>query len=128
MNYLKISLEPNYYVSAIWLIVLALTSLVGKESLFVADPEIYGPLGNNLQLVGAYLALMEILVWVYCFVKRNFSSVAFLGVFFLLIPSSLQMYADINDLPIDSDLGSLFWYTGLSHIAFGILFLRKRHY
>ena len=125
-EYLKIALETNYYISAIMLIALTVIPFKGYQGLFLANTELYGPLGNNLQLMGFYMALIEFLVWLYCFLKKNFSSVTFLGLFHLLIPNSLQMYAEVNDLPIDPDMATLFWYTGLSHILFGFFALKEQ--
>ena len=125
-NYVNIVLEGNYYFSAVLLIILALSPFFGKEGLFGTDTEIYGPLGNNLRIIGLYLALMELFLWIYCLLKRNLSNVAMLGVFYLLIPNAVQMYSEINGLPFDSDPRLVFWYVGLSHIAFGLFVFRIR--
>ena len=125
-DYAKIVLEGNYYVSAVLLITLAISPFFGNEGLFGTDTEIYGPLGNNLRIISVYLALMEIFLWLYCLLKSNFSNVAMLGVFYLLVPNAVQMYGEVNGLPFDSDLRIVFWYVGLSHIAFGLFVFRKR--
>lgn len=125
-DYLKIPLELNYAISAILLVSAALMPMIGEGSLFLDEEEIYGPLGNNLRLMGIYLALSDLLLWFYCFLKSDYSSLTFWGLFHLLIPNALQMYADVNDLPIEYESTKLFWYTGLSRIAFGLYMIKKR--
>ncbi|MGR9099137.1 MAG: hypothetical protein ACU826_01075, partial [Gammaproteobacteria bacterium] len=56
LNWLKICLEVNYYVSAALLVALAALPFVGGDSFFQSNVELYGPLANNLLIMGIYLA------------------------------------------------------------------------
>ncbi|MDO8843433.1 hypothetical protein [Methylicorpusculum sp.] len=121
LNSVKYGLEANYYVSLLVTVVTAVMSVTGKDSFFTMGDDLYGPLGNNLKIMLIYLALAQLVVFIYCLRKQNYRELTIMGLFIILLIGGVEFYGAINDVPIDEKYNPFFLYTGLSHIFYGIL-------
>ncbi|MCD2449514.1 hypothetical protein GO003_003835 [Methylicorpusculum oleiharenae] len=121
LNSVKYGLEANYYVSLLVTVVTAIMSVTGKDSFFTMGDDLYGPLGNNLKIMLIYLALAQLVVFIYCLRKQNYRELTIMGLFIILLIGGVEFYGAINDVPIDEKYNPFFLYTGLSHIFYGIL-------
>jgi hypothetical protein len=113
------AIEANFYVSLLMMSVGSLLSLTENYSIFEFNVDLYGELANNLRSIMAYLALTEIMVFLFCFLTKQYQHFIFVGFFLIVMIGSVQFYGEINSI----DLCLL--YAGLSHILFGTLAVYK---
>lgn len=118
---LKFLVTANFYLSVIVLMVGGISSVSGSDAIFEFNMEFYNPLLNNLRIMMIYLAISEISVCVYCFLKDKFQAIILAGFFLVLITGLLEFYGQINEIPIDPNYPPFFLYIGFSHILFGVL-------
>ena len=118
---IKLLLEVNFYISVIVLIVGGMLSVSGSYSIFEFNEDLYGALDNNLRMIMVYLAVTEIVILIYCFLRKNFQVMIPVGFFLILMIGSMEFYGEINTIEIDENFPLFFFYTGLSHILFGIM-------
>ncbi|WAK00431.1 hypothetical protein [Methylobacter sp. YRD-M1] len=118
---LKFLVTANFYVSVIVLMLGGISSASGSDAIFEFNMEFYNPLLNNLRIMMIYLAISEISVCVYCFLKDKFQAIILTGFFLVLITGLLEFYGQINEIPIDPNYPPFFLYVGFSHILFGVL-------
>ena len=118
---IKLLLEVNFYISVIVLIAGGMLSVSGSYSIFEFNEDLYGALDNNLRMIMVYLAVTEIVILIYCFLRKNFQVMIPVGFFLILMIGSMEFYGDINTIEIDENFPLFFFYTGLSHILFGIM-------
>jgi hypothetical protein len=118
---IKFLLEINFYISVIVLIAGGILSVSGNYSLFEFNEDLYGALDNNLRMIMVYLAMTESVILVYCFFRKNFQVMIPVGFFLILMIGSMEFYGDINSIEIDENFPLFFFYTGLSHILFGVM-------
>jgi hypothetical protein len=117
----KFLVTANFYLSVIVLMVGGISSVSGSDAIFEFKREFYDPLRNNLRIMMIYLAISEIGVCVYCFLKDKFQAIILTGFFLVLITGLLEFYGQINEIPIDPNYPPFFFYIGFSHILFGVL-------
>lgn len=96
-------------------------SVTGNYSVFEFNEEIYGPMANNLRIMLIYLAITEVIICAYCLVTKKLRVFIVVGFFLILSIGSMKFYGAINDIPIDDHFFVFFFYTGLSHILFGVI-------
>lgn len=121
--------EVNFYLSVVVLISGCVLSISESSSVFEFNVDLYGPLANNLRMILAYLALTEVFLCVGCFLLNKPQFFLLIGLSLVLMIGSLEVYSMINDIEIDPNLSIFLAYTGLSHIAFGLLAsIRKVHF
>ena len=113
---IKLLLEVNFYISVIVLIVGGMLSVSGSYSIFEFNEDLYGALDNNLRMIMVYLAVTEIVILIYCFLRKNFQVMIPVGFFLILMIGSMEFYGEINTIEIDENFPLFFFYTGLSHI------------
>ena len=118
---IKLLLEVNFYISVIVLIAGGMLSVSGSYSFFEFNEDLYGALDNNLRMILVYLAVTEIVILIYCFLRKNFQVMIPVGFFLILMIGSMEFYGEINTIEIDENFPLFFFYTGLSHILFGIM-------
>ena len=118
---IKLLLEVNFYISVIVLIAGGMLSVSGSYSIFEFNEDLYGALDNNLRMIMVYLAVTEIVILIYCFLRKNFQVMIPVGFFLILMIGSMEFYGEINTIEIDENFPLFFFYTGLSHILFGIM-------
>ena len=118
---IKLLLEVNFYISVIVLIAGGLLSVSGSYSIFEFNEDLYGALDNNLRMIMVYLAVTEIVILIYCFLRKNFQVMIPVGFFLILMIGSMEFYGEINTIEIDENFPLFFFYTGLSHILFGVM-------
>jgi hypothetical protein len=116
----KFLLIANFYLSVIALMV-GISSVSSSDAIFEFNREFYDPLLNNLRIMMIYLAISEIGVCIYCFLKDKFQAIILTGFFPVLITGLLEFYGQINEIPIDPNYPLFFLYIGFSHILFGVL-------
>jgi hypothetical protein len=116
----KFLLIANFYLSVIALMV-GISSVSSSDAIFEFNREFYDPLLNNLRIMMIYLAISEIGVCIYCFLKDKFQAIILTGFFLVLITGLLEFYGQINEIPIDPNYPLFFLYIGFSHILFGVL-------
>lgn len=109
----------NLIASMILLGVVTATTLSGNSYFFEDSADLYGPMASNLRLMLVYVCLTEWAVMGYCRYRRRYAAVTLLGIFYLLLMVSLELYSSLNDVPVDDQYAVLFLYLGLSHLAFG---------
>ena len=118
---IKLLLEVNFYISVIVLIAGGMLSVSGSYSIFEYNEDLYGALDNNLRMIMVYLAVTEIVILIYCFLRKNFQVMIPVGFFLILMIGSMEFYGEINTIEIDENFPLFFFYTGLSHILFGVM-------
>ena len=118
---IKLLLEVNFYISAIVLIAGGMLSVSGSYTIFEYNEDLYGALDNNLRMIMVYLAVTEIVILIYCFLRKNFQVMMPVGFFLILMIGSMEFYGEINTIEIDENFPLFFFYTGLSHILFGVM-------
>jgi uncharacterized membrane protein len=118
---IKLLLEVNFYISVIVLIAGGMLSVSGSYSIFEFNEDLYGALDNNLRMIMVYLAVTEIVILIYCFLRKNFQVMIPVGFFLILMIGSMEFYGEINTIEIDENFPLFFFYTGISHILFGIM-------
>jgi uncharacterized membrane protein len=118
---IKLLLEVNFYISVIVFIAGGMLSVSGSYSIFEFNEDLYGALDNNLRMIMVYLAVTEIVILIYCFLRKNFQVMIPVGFFLILMIGSMEFYGEINTIEIDENFPLFFLYTGLSHILFGIM-------
>jgi len=116
-------LTANFYVSVLVLVVGSLLSVTDGFSIFEFNEDLYGALDNNLRMMMVYLAVTEIVLIIYCLFSESFRMMVLVGFFLILMIGSIEFYGEINTIAIDSNFPIFFLYTGLSHLAFGIMVL-----
>ncbi len=114
-------IETNYYISVVAMVVSLIFVLAGKINILKFDGFMYGAIGNNLNVVIMYMILLSVLLPAYCFAKKKYQEITCLGGFYLLMPASLEIYSQINDIPLIGDYTLLFTYAGLSHISYSLI-------
>ena len=118
---IKLLLEVNFYISVIVLIAGGMLSVSGSYSIFEFNEDLYGAVDNNLRMIMVYLAVTEIVILIYCFLRKNFQVMIPVGFFLILMIGSMEFYGEINTIEIDENFPLFFFYTGISHILFGIM-------
>ncbi|MEI8209304.1 MAG: hypothetical protein WCG16_08880 [Methylococcales bacterium] len=118
---LKYLLEVNFYASVILLLAGSFLSVSDNHSLLEFKEDLYGALNNNLRMIMVYLGMTELVILIYCFIKKNFRSMILVGFFLILMVGSTEFYGEINTIEIDSNFPIFFFYTGISHVLFGVI-------
>ena len=118
---IKFLLEVNFYISVIVLIVGGFLSVSGNYSIFEFNEDLYGALDNNLRMIMVYLAMTEVVILGYCYFRKNFQVMIPVGFFLILMIGSMEFYGEINTIDIDENFPLFFFYTGISHILFGVM-------
>jgi len=121
LTILKWLVEINFYLSVVVLIAGSVLSVSENSSIFEFNVDLYGPLANNLRMMLIYLAFTEVFLFAGCFLLGKTQFFMLLGFSLVLMTGSLEVYSVINDIEVDPDLSIFFTYTGLSHIAYGLL-------
>ena len=126
MRFIKVEnltylLEVNFYASVILLLAGSFLSVSDNHSLFEFKEDLYGALNNNLRMIMVYLGMTELVILIYCFIKKNFRSMILVGFFLILMVGSTEFYGEINTIEIDSNFPIFFFYTGISHVLFGVI-------
>ena len=123
LSLLKLLFQINFNASVIFLLIVSVISMMGSDFFFSDNSDLYGPLAHNLRFVLFYLCMIELGVYSYCRFVDNYQAIAVLGVFILLLITSLEVYSVINQVPVDENYARFFWYSGLSHLGFGGFYL-----
>jgi hypothetical protein len=121
LTILKGLVEVNFYLSVVVLMAGGILSISENASIFEFNVDLYGPLANNLRMILVYLALTEVFLCIGCFLLNKPQFFILIALSLVLMIGSLAAYGMINDIEIDPNLSIFFTYTGLSHIAFGLL-------
>lgn len=113
--------DANFYISVIVLVYGGITAITENYAVFDFNEDLFGAMHNNLRIALLYLGVTEIVVCIFCFVTKQPKLMIFVGYFLLMMLGSLTFYGKINSVPIDNNIPLFFLYTGLSHIAFGLM-------
>lgn len=113
-------IDVNFYLSVLVLIVGGLVPVMSDYMLFEFNEDLYGVFAQNLKMMLLYLGFAEILLIGYCLFRKNKQIFLFVGIFFLLLMSSLPIYEEINTVETDPNISWFFLYIGLSHGFFGL--------
>jgi len=117
---IKTLLAANFYSSALVLVGGGLLSISGSYSFFAFNDDFYGALDGSLRMMMFYLAVTEMIIFVYCLAVGSFRAMLFVGFFLVLTIGSLEFYGEVNGVTIDESLPVFFLYTGISHIGYGL--------
>jgi hypothetical protein len=117
---LKFLVDANFYISVLVLVYGGLTAITENYSVFEFNEDLFGAMHNNLRIALLYLAAMEIVICLFCFVSHQPKMMVFVGYFLVMMLGSLAFYGKINSVPIDNNIPLFFLYTGVSHILFGL--------
>ena len=117
--------KTNFYISAIVLVVGCLLSTTENHSIFEFNEDLYGAIGNNIRVIMVYMAINELAILLYCFLRKNSRVMLAVGFFLILIIGSLEFYAEINAIEFDQNLRLFFLYTGISHLLYGFIEIEK---
>ncbi len=118
---LKFVVDANYYISVLVLLYCGFTAVTESFNVFKFDEELWGAMHNNLRMVLLYLAMTEVVIFIYCFATKQPKLMLYVGFFMVMMLGSLAFYGKINGIPIDQNLHLFFLYVGSSHIVFGLL-------
>ena len=121
MQGLRYLIEANFYFSLAILICGSAVSLSDTYTLFEFNTEVYGELATNLRIMMVYIAFTSILIYGFCFLTGSYQYYLLVGFFLIVMVGSLHFYGEINNVEIDPDLDTFFFYTGISHALFGAL-------
>jgi hypothetical protein len=121
LTILKGLVKVNFYLSVVVLMAGGILSISENASIFEFNVDLYGPLANNLRMILVYLTLTEVFLCIGCFLLNKPQFFILIGLSLVLMVGSLEVYGMINDIEIAPNLSIFFAYTGLSHIAFGLL-------
>jgi hypothetical protein len=121
MLVIKFLVDANFYISVIVLVYGGLTAVTENYSVFEFNEDLFGAMHNNLRIALLYLAMTEVVVFIYCFVTKQAKLMLFVGYFLIMMMGSMAFYGKINSVPIDNAIPVFFLYTGISHIVFGWL-------
>lgn len=119
VQYARYVIEANFYFSLAILIFGSAVSVSDSYSIFEFNADIYGELANNLRIMMIYLAFTALLVFVYCFITKQNQYYLLVGFFLIAMIGSLEFYGQVNNVEIDPNLDTFFFYTGVSHFLFG---------
>lgn len=114
-------IDTNFYISLVLMSFGSMLSLTENYSIFEFNAEIYGELANSLREIMVYLAFTEIMVFLFCFLTKQYQHFIFVGFFLIVMIGSLQFYGQINNIETDPNLDICLLYAGISHIAFGAM-------
>jgi hypothetical protein len=118
---MKFMVVGNFLFSVLLLLTACFLSSFEEYSLFEFNDALYGVLINSFRVIVVYLGITEMLLCGYCWFSKKFQLFIFIGFFLVLMIGTMQFYAEVNEIEIDTNFPLLFLYTGLSHIAFGVL-------
>lgn len=119
LDLVELLLQVNFNAAVLLVLISSALSIFGGASYFEDHSDLYGPLANNLRLMMFYLSLVQIAVYSFYFYGNSPAAVAGLGVFLLLLTTSLEFYAAINQIEIDEKYAELFLYAGASQLVYG---------
>jgi len=111
----------NFVVSAMFFIAGCFLSLSDRWSLFDFNQDLYGEFATHLKITMLYVGISEIIVCAYCCFTKKMQGFALAGFCMILMIGTTHFYGKMNDVEIDEDLLLFLFYTGISHILFGIL-------
>lgn len=114
-------LQANYYLALLITLACGILSLTNSEFPFNNNSDVYGPLANNLKIMLVYLFFAEFSIFSYCSLKRSYKELTLVGLFLLSLIGAIEVYGNINQIPIDENYDVFFLYTGLSHLLFGLI-------
>lgn len=108
----------NFHAS-VWLSILGAIQVIQDAELVLSDTEdLSDPLKNNLLFIAAYLGLSQLLLWFLRYLRDGSFEALLMGGQFLLLAGGLQVYAWINNLPLQSPLLVAILYVGISHCLY----------
>jgi hypothetical protein len=108
----------NFYTS-VWLSILGAIWVIKGADLILSVTEGFDdPLENNLLFIAAYLGLTQLALWFLRYSRNGFFEALLMGCQFLLLGGGLQVYARINDLPLEIPLLVTILYIGISHCLY----------
>lgn len=119
-------IKTNLTIAATLLVSAAILTLSGDYQLVDNNSDLYGPLAQNLRLMLLYLAVGEINILLYCWFRNKQPALIWLGLFYLSLIGGLEFYSNVNQIPVDPSYDAFFFYQGLSHILFGMIYLKNR--
>jgi hypothetical protein len=117
----KFFVDANFYISVLVLVYGGITAITENYSVFAFNEDLFGAMHNNLRIALLYLGMTEMVVFIFCFVTNQPRLMIFVGYFLIMMLGSLTFYGKINSVPIDNNILLFFLYTGISHIAFGLM-------
>jgi hypothetical protein len=117
----KFLVDANFYLSVIVLVYGGISAITENYTVFKFNEDLFGAMHNNLRIALLYLGVTEIVICLYCLMTSQPKIMIFVGYFLLMMLGSLTFYGKINTVPIDHNILLFFLYTGLSHIAYGLM-------
>ncbi|HWP00888.1 MAG TPA: hypothetical protein VNL74_09740 [Methylococcus sp.] len=108
----------NFHAS-VWLSILGAIRVIQDANLVLSDTEdLSDPLKNNLLFIAAYLGLSQLVLWFLRYSRDGFFEALLMGGQFLLLAGGLQIYAWVNDLPLQNPPLIAIFYVGISHCLY----------
>lgn len=117
----KFFVSANFYISVLVLVYGGITAITENYGMFQFNEDLYGAMHNNLRMALLYLGMTEVVVCIFCFVTNQPRLMMFVGYFLLMMLGSLTFYGKINTVMVDNNILLFFLYTGISHVAFGLM-------
>ncbi len=114
-----------YYLALGISLCAAVSVWVDGGGFFQLDSELYGALVNNIKMVLIYAFIGQALMFYFCTIQHNFGHLLPMGFFLVLMIGALEFYGQVNQIPIDPALNSVFLFVGLSHMAYGAISRRQ---
>jgi hypothetical protein len=121
LSSVKFLVDANFYISVLVLLYGGFSSIMQDYSIFEFNEDLYGAIHTNLRIALLYLAATELVLCIYCTIARQPRMMLFVGYFLMMLMGSMSFYGKVNSVPIDENIILFFLYTGLSHIAYGLL-------
>jgi hypothetical protein len=112
---MRVLIRWNFYAS-VWLSILGAIWVIKGTDLTLSDTENFDdPLKNNLLFIAVYIGLVQLALWFLRYSRDGFFEALLMGGQFLLLAGGLQVYARVNDLPVETPLFVAILYVGISH-------------
>ena len=115
---MKKFIRINFHLSA-WLSIIGGAVVLYEPSWTFPDPEnILGPIRNNLVVVIGYLAVAQLLLWIFRYRKNGYVEALVMGILFPLVAGGMVYYSSAHFVPVSDILLFAMVYIGVSHFLY----------
>ena len=125
LSLIRLIFSINFNAAICFLLFICYFAIRGESQFFEYQKDLYGPMMGNLRLMLLYLCVTELAIYGFCKMRNNYVGIILLGIFFIMLTISIDLYGFLNQVPIDDHYRFLFFYLGLSHVFYGSLKLKS---